>query len=187
MKLARHVEERSLELLRGAQAGPRAVHERGVLRLDRARGGGSAGGALHPDVRPQPDRGVVGPHHGAVRGSPDHAADGPVRRATAIHFGPGPALRDQLPVLAIAAGTVQHYPRDRWLAGAGHPRRPNREVRRGRRRDAGTRRRLFMGCYRCRSRARSSAGERLLHTQEVLASHARGRRFKTCRAHPEGL
>src|SRR5439155_12091219 len=44
--------------------------------------------------------------------------------------------------------------------------RPGREVRRGRRRDAGTRRRPFFGCYPGGCRARSSVGERLLHTQE---------------------
>src|SRR5207247_1367178 len=49
--------------------------------------------------------------------------------------------------------------------------RPGRKVRRGRRRDAGTRRRLFSWCYRLLNRARSSAGERLLHTQEVAGSN----------------
>jgi hypothetical protein len=65
-----------------------------------------------------------------------------------------------------------------------HSARPSRKVRPRRRRDAGTRRRLLMsgglerrprvapetGARLNGSRARSSAGERLLHTQEVAGS-----------------
>ncbi len=90
VELAQHVEGAEPPTSAGAQAGPRAVHERGVLRVDRARGGGSADGALHPDVRPQPDGWVVRSHHGAARGSPDHAADGAIRGAPARE--PGASL-----------------------------------------------------------------------------------------------
>ena len=67
----------------GAQARPRAGHERGVLVGGGAGPRGGAARALHPDVHVRAGRRLVGAHHGAEARGPPDPPDRQVRRRAA--------------------------------------------------------------------------------------------------------